>query len=83
VPFDESRFAPTPVQRDLVAIDCALRTLQTVHPRKAQVVELRFFGGFRVEDIAVALRVSVDTVKRDYRFAKLWLWRELVGECPR
>ena len=77
VPFDETRFTPVPVRHDLIAIDTALRTLQAVHPRKGHVVELRFFGGFHLDDIATTLRVSVDTVKRDYRFAKLWLLREL------
>jgi RNA polymerase sigma-70 factor (ECF subfamily) len=83
VPFDESRLAPPPVRRDLVAIDHALRTLQTAHPRQGQVVELRFFGGFHLQDVAMVLNVSVDTVKRDYRFAKLWLLRELRQERPR
>jgi RNA polymerase sigma factor (TIGR02999 family) len=64
-------------QRDLVALDEALGHLQTVHPRQAEVVELRFFGGLTLEETATALDVSVDTVKRDWRFAKLWLLREL------
>jgi DeoR/GlpR family transcriptional regulator of sugar metabolism len=51
-----------------------------VHPRKSLVVELRFFGGLSLEETAEALHVSIDTVKRDWRFAKLWLLRELNGE---
>jgi DNA-directed RNA polymerase specialized sigma24 family protein len=65
-----------------VALDEALRVLETVHPRNAQVVELRFFGGLSHEETADALHVSVDRVKRDFRFAKLWLLRALRGERP-
>jgi RNA polymerase sigma factor (sigma-70 family) len=50
-----------------------------VHPRKSEVVELRYFGGLSLEETAEALHVSIDTVKRDWRFAKLWLLRELGG----
>jgi DNA-directed RNA polymerase specialized sigma24 family protein len=49
---------------------------------RSQVVELRFFGGLSLEETAEALHVSVDTVKRDFRVAKLWLLRELRGERP-
>ena len=67
-------------ERHLVELDDALRRLEAVHPRKAQVVELRFFTGLSLEETAAALRISVDTVKRDWRFAKLWLLQDLVGE---
>jgi RNA polymerase sigma-70 factor, ECF subfamily len=67
-------------ERRLVELDDALRRLETTHPRKAQVVELRFFTGLSVEETATAMRVSVDTVKRDWRFAKLWLLRDLAGD---
>ena len=60
-----------------MALDDALQALEAVHPRKSQVVELRFFGGLSIEETAEALHVSPDTVKRDWRFAKLWLLREL------
>ncbi len=63
--------------QDLVALDDALRALAAVHPRKSDVVELRFFGGLSNEEAAKTLNVSVDTVKRDWRFAKLWLLRQL------
>jgi RNA polymerase sigma factor (TIGR02999 family) len=62
---------------DLVALDEALKRLESVHPRKSQVVELRYFGGMKLEEAATVLGVSRDTVKRDWRFAKLWLLREL------
>ena len=77
VEFDEALVVANEPGPDLVALDEALTTLATVHPRKSQVVELRFFGGLSLEEAAEALHVSTDTVKRDWRFAKLWLLREL------
>jgi RNA polymerase sigma factor (sigma-70 family) len=53
--------------------------LAVVHPRKSEVVGLRYFGGLSLEETAEALHVSIDTVKRDWRFAKMWLLRELGG----
>ena len=64
---------------DLIAIDEALDRLSVLDPRKASVVEMRFFGGLENGEIAEVLQVSVDTVKRDWNFAKLWLARELQG----
>jgi len=65
---------------DLVALDRALEELATIDARKARVIELRFFGGLSVEETAEALHVSTDTIKRDWRLAKLWLLRQLEGE---
>jgi RNA polymerase sigma factor (TIGR02999 family) len=62
---------------DLVAIDDALETLARMDPRKARVVELRFFGGLTQEETAEALNISIDTVGRDWTAAKAWLLREL------
>jgi RNA polymerase sigma factor (TIGR02999 family) len=62
---------------DVVAIDEALEQLGRLDPRKARVVELRFFGGLSLEETAEALNVSTDTVGRDWRAAKAWLTREL------
>ena len=64
---------------DVVALDRALETLAAVDARKSRMIELRFFGGLSVEETAEVLRVSPDTVKRDWRLAKLWLLRELEG----
>jgi RNA polymerase sigma-70 factor (ECF subfamily) len=64
---------------DVIALDCALDALAAVDARKARVVELRFFGGLSVEETADVLHVSNDTIKRDWRLAKLWLLRELRG----
>jgi RNA polymerase sigma-70 factor, ECF subfamily len=62
---------------DLVALDEALETLAKVDERKSKTVELRFFGGLSVEETAEVLKVSADTVMRDWKFAKVWLLREL------
>ena len=61
----------------LVALDDALKALAAVDARKSKVVELRFFGGLSIEETAEVLRVSVETVVRDWRLAKVWLLREL------
>jgi RNA polymerase sigma factor (TIGR02999 family) len=63
--------------RELVAIDEALDALAKIDPRKAHVIELRFFGGLSVEDTAEVLKVSPQTVMRDWKLAKAWLIREL------
>jgi RNA polymerase sigma factor (TIGR02999 family) len=65
---------------DVVALDRALLALEAVDVRKTRVIELRFFGGLSVEETAEVLHVSPDTVKRDWRLAKLWLLRQLEGE---
>ena len=76
VPLDEAVAAwERPVE--LVALDEALLKLAAVSPRQSQVVELHFFGGLTLDEAAETLHVSRDTVKRDWRFAKLWLLREL------
>lgn len=64
---------------DLVAVDDALQALAKVDARKAQVVELRFFGGLTLEETAEVLKVSPETVRRDWRLAKVWLLRQLSG----
>lgn len=78
VPLDDDLSIPTaPMVLDLLALDRALDALALVDERRCRVVEMRFFGGMTEEEIAVAMRVSTDTVKRDWRLAKLWLRREL------
>ena len=64
---------------DVLELDRALDALAAVDPRKSRVIELRYFGGLTVEETASVLDVSTDTVKRDWRLAKLWLLRELQG----
>jgi RNA polymerase sigma factor (TIGR02999 family) len=68
--------------KDLVALDEALKALAAVDARKSQVVEMRFFGGLSVEETAEVLKVSNETVLRDWKLAKSWLRRELSGERP-
>jgi RNA polymerase sigma factor (TIGR02999 family) len=78
--FDEKLYVSCELPPDLVALDDALTALAAVDQRKSHVVELRFFGGLTVEEAAEVLKVSEETVKRDWKLAKLWLLRELSGE---
>jgi len=77
VSFDEALAVSKERDSEIVAIDEALAALAAVDARKSQVVELRFFGGLSVEETAEVLKVSPETVKRDWRFAKSWLHRVL------
>ncbi|MGH7151580.1 MAG: ECF-type sigma factor, partial [Planctomycetota bacterium] len=70
-PATETRFD------DLLAVHEALERLAARDPRKAAVVELRFFAGLAAEDVAKALGISLRTVHLDWRFAKAWLFREM------
>jgi RNA polymerase sigma factor (TIGR02999 family) len=65
---------------DLIALDDSLNALAAFDPRKSQVVELRFFGGLSVEETAEVLKVSPETVKRDWKLAKVWLLEEMTRE---
>jgi RNA polymerase sigma-70 factor, ECF subfamily len=79
VPLDDlALFAPER-GADLIALDEALNGLAEVDRRKSQVVELRFFGGLTAEETAGVLGVSVETIVRDWRLAKMWLVRELTS----
>ena len=62
---------------DLIALDAALEKLAEIDPRRGRVVELRFFGGLSVEETAHVLQVAPDTIVRDWRVAKAWLFRYL------
>jgi RNA polymerase sigma-70 factor, ECF subfamily len=77
VSLDEALLACGSPDPGLMALDDALIRLEAIHPRKVEVVELRYFAGLTLDETAEALQVSTDTVKRDWRFAKLWLLREL------
>ena len=79
VTLDEALLGPVERGQDLVALDDALQALARFDERKSQVIELRFFGGLSVEETADVLKVSEDTVMRDWKFAKAWLLRELSG----
>ena len=77
--FDFDNLPDTSSVRDLetIAIDDALDALEHIDSRKAQVIELRFFGGLGVEETAAALNVSPQTVMRDWKLARAWMMREL------
>jgi len=77
VSLDEAVLAGATPFQDFAALDDALNALESLDPRKCQVIEMRFFGGLSIEETAGALNVSVGTVKRDWRLAKAWLAREL------
>ena len=77
VTFDEALLVGDVRGPNLVALDDALTALEQLDVRKSRVIELRFFGGLSVEETASVLRVSPDTVMRDWRLAKAWLLREL------
>jgi RNA polymerase sigma-70 factor (ECF subfamily) len=62
---------------EVIALDDALTALSKLHARQSQVVELRFFGGCSVEETAETLNISLETVMRDWRAARAWLYREL------
>src|SRR5215831_10304376 len=77
VTLDEDMLVSTEPRADVVALDDALIALAAIDERKSQVVELRFFGGLSIEEAAELLKVSPETVKRDWKLAKAWLRREL------
>jgi len=80
ITFDQNLPVASDTPENLIAIDEALRALAVEYERKAQVVELRFFGGLSVEETAEVLKISEETVMRDWKFAKTWLMRELSRE---
>jgi len=79
VPLEEALLVSEARSPSLVALDDALTALSALDPRKGRVVELRFFGGLSTEEAAEVLKISPDSVKRDWRLAKAWLMRELSG----
>lgn len=82
MPLDAAEIAAPGSRVDVVALEDALAALAVVEPRPSQVVELRFFGGFSVEETAEALGVSVRTVINDWNTARAWLYRELARRGP-
>jgi RNA polymerase sigma factor (TIGR02999 family) len=79
LPLDEALVVGTQPDSDLAALDDALKRLALVDERKSRVVELRFFGGLDVKETAEVLKVSNETVMRDWKLAKVWLLRDLSG----
>jgi len=80
VTLDEALVVAPEKHADIMALDQALTQFAALYPRQSQVVELRFYGGLDVEETAEALKISPETVKRDWRFAKTWLLRAINGE---
>lgn len=77
VSFDKALVVTKAPDEDFVALDDALNALARFDERKSQVIDLRFFGGLSVEETACVLKVSPETVMRDWRLAKAWLRREM------
>jgi RNA polymerase sigma factor (TIGR02999 family) len=80
VTLDDGMLLDRGIDLDLIALDRALDAFAAIDARKSRVVELRFFGGLSVEEAAHVLQVSPETIKRDWRVARLWLKRELQGQ---
>lgn len=83
VSLDEVAVVGSDRAADLVALDESMNALAQIDPRKAQVVELRFFGGLSVDETAEVLKVSSITVMRDWSSAKAWLYREMTSGAQR
>jgi len=79
IPVEILGDVPESLRPDLVSLDDALKSLALLDKRQALVVELRFFGGMTVEESAEVLGVSPGTVRRDWRLARAWLYRELTS----
>lgn len=77
VPLNDRLARSSPRPQDVLALDDALEALAAIDPRRSRVVELRFFGGLTVAEMAEVLKISPETVMRDWRFARVWLRREL------
>jgi RNA polymerase sigma factor (TIGR02999 family) len=83
IPIDETPLRAQVPGVSVLALDEALGSLSEIDSRKGRVVELRYFGGLTVEETAEVLRISAETVKRDWKMARAWLLRELTGAKDR
>jgi RNA polymerase sigma-70 factor (ECF subfamily) len=79
VDLDEAALVSPEESQEIVDLHEALETLATLDSRKAQVVELKYFGGLNYDEMAEVLKISSITVRRDWRFARAWLYKELHG----
>ena len=77
VEFDEALMPSAPRSLDVIALDDALQDLAKLNPQHSQVVELRFFGGMSLEEVAEVLDISPRTVQREWRMARAWLRRQI------
>lgn len=80
IELEEGLAADSPPEANLQELDDALNRLAALDPRKSQVIELRFFGGLSVAETAEALKISPETVQRDWKLARAWLYGELSGD---
>ena len=80
ISVDDAQLKTAEPGLDLIDLNRALDVFASIDARRSQIVELRYFGGLTLEETAEVLHVSVETVKRDWRLAKLWLLRELNGD---
>jgi RNA polymerase sigma factor (TIGR02999 family) len=83
VPLDEALLGTRARGIEVLALDEALQALSRIDGRKGRVVELRYFGGLSVEETAEVLQISAETVQRDWKMAKIWLFRELTRAARR
>jgi RNA polymerase sigma-70 factor, ECF subfamily len=83
VTLDDAAVGGVAPEADVIRLDDALQALAAMDERKSRVVELRFFGGLTVDEVAVVLQVSSKTVLRDWEFVRAWLQRELTDEASR
>jgi RNA polymerase sigma factor (TIGR02999 family) len=77
--IEDADFLPEQTAGDLLELNDALEKLEQIDERKSRVVDMRFFGGLKEAEIAEILGVTEKTVRRDWQFAKLWLYREITG----
>lgn len=82
IDLDEIAGNSSPLSAEVLSLDAALDGLAGIDPRKAQVIELRFFGGLSVEETADVLKISPQSVMRDWKLARAWLARELGASAP-
>jgi len=79
IDLDEAALVSPEESKEIVDLHEALERLATLDSRKAQVVELKYFGGLNYDEMAEVLKISPVTVRRDWRFARAWLYKELHG----
>ena len=80
VSLDHAELVSNEPSAEVTALDEALTKLESIDPQQARVVELKFFGGLTIKEIAEAMGLSADMVKREWSTAKAWLYREITGE---
>jgi RNA polymerase sigma factor (TIGR02999 family) len=80
IDFGQIEVAAVDKSEQVLALDAALVELEAVHPEKARVVKLRYFGGLTQEETAQAMDISISTVERHWAFARAWLYRDMRGE---